>query len=96
MDQRVGTEFLTQCAPVDAENTCGLTLIAVCEVEDGLEQRAFDFSDDEVVQVSRTITIERGEIVLERVFSVFAEWFLAFKGFQLFIALFRLLLGHVQ
>ncbi len=78
VNQRIGSEFFPQGSTVYSENACGLALIAVRIVHDGLEQRALDFAEHEVVKIPRTIPVETRKVILQRVLCVFAKWFFAF------------------
>ena len=82
LQQFVALEFFSKCAAVDAENTCGLALVAVRVVHDDLQEWPFHFTDDEVVEVPGAIAIERLEIGIECVFSVLAKRLLAGREFR--------------
>jgi hypothetical protein len=71
------SELLAQGAAVDAEYPGRLTLVALREVHDGLEQWPFYLADNEVVEFARAIAIQRREILIEGIFGVFTEWLLA-------------------
>ena len=77
MDERMGPEFLAQRTAVDAEDAGRLALVAVRVVHDGLQEGPFHFTDDEVVKIAGAVAIERPEIRIECVFSVFAKRLLA-------------------
>ena len=93
-NQRIRPEFLAQRAAVDAENSGCLTLIAVCVVHDGFEQRPFNFSHDEIVEISWAIAVKVPEIFSQCIFGVLVQRLAALRGFQ-FAVLLVLLLGHV-
>ena len=94
LNQRIGPEFLAQSAAVNAQYTGRLTLVALRVIHYRLEQRSFHFTDDEIVQVARPIPVQRREILIQCVFSVFAEWFLAVFRLQRVVLLFVVYHGH--
>ena len=77
LNKRIGPEFLAQGTAVDAQYTGSLTLIALRIIHHRFEQRPFYFADNEIVEVTGTIPIQRREILIQSVFSVFAKWLLA-------------------
>src|SRR5690349_2614041 len=66
-------KFLAQSAPVDAEDGRGAALVARGIVQDGAEQRLFDFAKHEVVEVCRLMTVQVGEIIGKRTFGVVTQ-----------------------
>lgn len=92
-NKRVSSEFLSQGAAVDAENSGSLALVALRVIHDRLEQGPLNFADDEIVQIAGPVAVHRCEILVERVFSVFAKRFLADPGRE--VVLVVLFLGHV-
>ena len=56
-DQRISPEFLAQGAAIQAEYAGSLALVALCVVHDRLKQRPFYFTNNQIVQISRTITV---------------------------------------
>ena len=82
MNQGVGPELFAQRAAVDAEYASCLALVAMRVLEHGLEQRTFDFADDEVVEIAGAVAVQVPEILLERVFSVLVQRLALFRGLE--------------
>jgi hypothetical protein len=57
------THLLAQRAPVDAEDGRRAALVAGGIIEDGAEQRLFDFAQHHVVQVRRLVAVEIREVI---------------------------------
>ena len=93
LNKQISSEFLSQGAAVDAENAGSLALVALRVIHDRLEQGPLNFADDEIVQIAGPVAVHRCEILIERVFSVFAKRFFAVPGREVFLA--DLFLGHV-
>jgi len=92
--EQVSPEFLSQGTAIDAEYTGGLALVALRVIHDGFEQGPFNLANDQVVQVTRPITVQGRKVLIERIFRVFAERFLAFPGPE--VLLLMLFLSHVD
>ena len=79
LNERIDSEFLTQRAAVEPEYIGGLALVTPRVIHDDLEEWSLHLTDDEIVQISRPIAIQGGEILIQCVFSVFAERLFAFS-----------------
>src|SRR5690606_36154052 len=53
----VALEFLAEGAPVDAEYLGGSALVAFCVVQHGLQQRSFDFTDNQLIEVAGFVSV---------------------------------------
>lgn len=93
LNKRISSEFLSQGTAVHAENAGRLALVALRVIHHGLEQWPFYFADNEVVQIARAVAVQRCEVLIECVFSVFAKRLLAFPGRKVLLVV--LFLGHV-
>src|SRR5690606_19105464 len=65
-DELVALQLLAQSAAIDAENLGRTALIAPRVIQDRLEQRLLDLADDELVQISRLVSVQAFEIALQR------------------------------
>src|ERR1700723_1124204 len=63
-------QLLTQRATVDAEDARGAALVALRVVEHDAKQRLLDFAQHQVVQMSRTMPVQAGEVITERPLGV--------------------------
>jgi len=95
LDQAIGLEFFTQRTAIDAENAGSLALVAIGVIHDDLEQRPLHFAQDEIVKVTRPVTVQAGEVIVERVFGVFAKRLFAIRGREGRSVEFAFLFGHV-
>ena len=95
MDQGIGSEFLAQRAAINAEDTGSLALVAVGVVHNDFKKWSLNFAHNKIVQFTRTITVEAGEILVEGVFGVLVERLFALLGLQ-FVVFLILLLSHVR
>jgi hypothetical protein len=82
MKQFVALEFFSKCAAVDAENSCGLALVSLRVVHHSFEQGSLYFAHDKIIEVTRSVTVQRGKVTFQCVFGVFAERFLALGSFE--------------
>ena len=65
-------------------------------IHHGHEERSFDFTAAEILQIARAIAVQTREILIQRIFGVLAERFVTFRGFEFEIVfVFAVLFGHV-
>lgn len=92
--EQVSPEFLSQGTAIDAEYAGSLALVALRVIHDGFEQGPFNLADNQVVQVTRPVAVQVREVLIERIFRMLAEGFLAFPGPEVLLLL--LFLSHVD
>src|SRR5690606_3600327 len=64
-DEIVCLQLLAQRAAIDAENLRRAALIALRVAHDGFQQRLLDLADDELIEISRFVSVQACEIALQ-------------------------------
>src|SRR5487761_233091 len=67
------TQLLAQRAAVDAQDFRGPRLVAAGEIQECPEQRLLDFSQHELVEIRRVMTIQVGEVASQGLFGVIPQ-----------------------
>ena len=60
------SQFLAECAAVQAEHSCGMTLIVLRVLKHGPEKRLLDLSLHHFIQLGASLTFEGFEKVSDR------------------------------